>query len=288
MSQSTRKFGAIWQYEADSPQPVSLQPLADALARCGVALTDPRVMPATATAGNYDDFNNPQKFQEVMAQYQTEGITSVILAGLPYLEQYFSSGADTQQYHPEWIFPGTPTSDDWDPILRLFWPNADQRQSQLFGLTWGPRQVAYAASPAQSAVWDTDPGYVFPTSSNANATGFVRLSETYHELLLAASGIQMAGPTLTAQTFSDGLMRTTFPNPPSWQQEGRVGFPGVHYMTQDAAEWWWGETTPSVYQDQGPFAICYEQHGSRRTADTFSSAPDDYFTSPCDNGSRPP
>jgi hypothetical protein len=137
-------------------------------------------------------------------------------------------------------------------------------------------------------VWDTDPSYVFPTSSNASATNFLRFTEVYHEMLLAASGIQMAGPNLTPQTFSDGLMRTEFPNPPSWQQEGRVGFPGVHYMTQDASAWWWGETSPAVYQDEGAQALCYVDHGARYTAATFPTSTDQYFTAPCDNGSRPP
>jgi hypothetical protein len=288
MNTSKRKFGAVVQYDATTPVSMSLQPLRDALGRCGEQLADVDMEPLVNNNGSYPDGTNPQKFQEVMAKFQSEGITSVIVVGQPFIEQFFSAGADQQQYHPEWLFDSTMWSNDWDPILRLFWPNADQRASQLFGLSWGPRQVAYASSPAQWAVWDTDPSFTFPTSSTANATSMVRLSQAYHELLVAAAGIQMAGPKLTAQTFSDGLMRTQFPNPPSWQQEGTVGFPGVHYFTQDFVEWWWGESTPSVYTDEGAFSICYEAHGARRTAQTIQRGPDDYFTSACDNGSRPP
>jgi len=290
MNQSKRKFGSILEWDADGAQPMTDQPLKDALARCGVTLADSVLMPAQRNpGGGYADEENPQAFQQVMAKFQSEGITSVVLFGLPWLEQFFASGADSQQYHPEWIMPATMWGNDYDPIPRLFWPDSDQRANQLFGLSWGPRQVAYAASPAQWAVWDTDPSYVFPTASNSGATAFMHLELTYHELLLAAAGIQMAGPNLNPTTFEQGLERTQFPNPPSWQQEGAVGFPGVHYMTQDATVWWWSETAPSVYPDEGPSAMCYEQHGARYTGATFPRGPgDDYFTSACDSGSRPP
>jgi hypothetical protein len=287
MNQSMRKFGAILQYD-ESPVAMSLQPLEDTLARCGVTLADTKVLPEVRKSGSYPDTQNAQLFQSIMAEFQSKGITSVIMASPQYLEQNFSAAADTQQYHPEWLFPSTMWANDWDTFLRLFWPNSDQRASQLFGLTWGPRQVSYQSSPAQWAIWDTDPAYKFPTSSNATATNFARLSQTYHEMLMAAAGIQMAGPNLTAQSFSDGLMRTEFPNPPSWQQEGRVGFPGVHYMTQDAAVWWWGETAQSPYQDNGPLALCYENHGARFSGNDFPTSTDDFFVSACDNGSRPP
>lgn len=290
MNQSKRKFADILEWDADGAQPMTDQPFKDALARCGVTLADSVSMPAQRNpGGGYADETNPQAFQQVMAKFQSEGITSVVLFGLPWLEQFFSSGADSQQYHPEWIMPSTMWDNDFDSTLRLFWPNSDQRANQLFGLSWGPRQTAYAASPAQWAVWQGgDPSYVFPTSSNANAVEFQHLLLTYHELLLAAAGIQMAGPNLNPTTFEQGLERTEFPNPPSWQQEGRVGFPGVHYMTQDSTVWWWSETTPSVYPDEGPSAMCYEQHGARYTAGEFPHGPDDYFTSTCDSGSRPP
>src|SRR5207249_12173565 len=91
----------------------------------------------------------------------------------------------------------------------------------------------------------------------------------YRDLLLLASGIQMAGPNLTPGTFEAALQRTVFPNPPSPLFAGHVGFStGSHRQTIDAAEWWWSVNTVSPYKRPNG-TICYVDHGLRHSPDDW-------------------
>jgi hypothetical protein len=100
------------------------------------------------------------------------------------------------------------------------------------------------------------------------------------------SGIQMAGPNLTPETFRAGLQRTKFPNPDHPIMAGKVGFEGDFSMTNDAAEFWFSETDPGPYADNqaGP-TFCWVDGGRRHARGTWEGT-ERFFEGPCDSGNR--
>jgi hypothetical protein len=111
----------------------------------------------------------------------------------------------------------------------------------------------------------------------------------YRNLLLIASGIQMAGPDLTPKTFQQGLQRAIFPNPDTGIRAGHVGFAGgSHAMTVDAAEFWWSNTDPGPLPDESTGGTwCYVDHGARHSLADPWPAGDPFFREPCDSGDEP-
>jgi hypothetical protein len=106
----------------------------------------------------------------------------------------------------------------------------------------------------------------------------------YQNLLVLASGIQMAGPHLTPQTFQDGLFRTRFPNPgadgPPWYQ-ARVGFgPGNHSMVETEAPVWWSSSGQGTGEGN-PQTFCYVAQGRRYGIGEWPVGDLPFFKPPC-------
>jgi hypothetical protein len=109
----------------------------------------------------------------------------------------------------------------------------------------------------------------------------------YNELLLLASGIQMAGPKLTPETFAAGLRATKFPNPGAGRApfyQGTVGFgPRDVTMVDDFQEFWLDTrmTGAEVTQSNNlntSRAYCYVALGRRSLPNAFPG--DDAFYQP--------
>jgi hypothetical protein len=147
-----------------------------------------------------------------------------------------------------------------------------------------PRQIKSTNEPWWWAESEVHPG---ATNSGGDYPNWNNLLD-YHDLLLIASGLQMAGPHLTPTTFTRGLQKAAFPSPyPEPNMEGRVGFAGgSHAMTLDAAVWWWSNVDRSPYTDESTGAICYYQHGARFLSGRWQKidGPDPLFQGPCDSG----
>jgi hypothetical protein len=111
----------------------------------------------------------------------------------------------------------------------------------------------------------------------------VNVQAKYQQLLLLASGIQMAGPNLTPETFEKALHETQFPNPDLPIHEGSVGFPNRSYSwTMDAAEIWYDPATPSPFPELGPGTWCYVDGGIRRGPTEFRREdPERLLEGPC-------
>jgi hypothetical protein len=100
----------------------------------------------------------------------------------------------------------------------------------------------------------------------------------YQELLLLASGIQMAGPELTPNTFAEGLRATAFPNPgaagPPFYQ-ATVGFgPSDSTMIRDFVGFWLDTRTTSADVTRSKnlntyTANCYAESGRRWAWDAW-------------------
>jgi hypothetical protein len=106
--------------------------------------------------------------------------------------------------------------------------------------------------------------------------------EVYRDLLLIMSGLQMAGPHLTPQSFGAGLERAAFPNPDTPIFAGHVGFAGATYsMTIDGAEFWYSASDASPYTPSSGGAICYVGGGVRHSAGHWPQGGDPFFQEPC-------
>ena len=100
------------------------------------------------------------------------------------------------------------------------------------------------------------------------------------------SGIQMAGPNLTPETFRAGLQKTKFPNPDHPIMAGKVGFEGDFSMTNDGAEFWISSKDEGPYgPHQGP-TFCWVDGGKRHGRGTWPKSPETFYTGPCDAGRK--
>ena len=253
-----RKFGVIYEYSSAGFSRDTVSQLQAGLATCGSSLADAEYI---TDDGNTGAAGNPTYSTSAVTSLKTHGVTSVFCLCVPYAEQYISSAADQQVYFPEWLMSSYGAG-DVSENLRVFFPQQDQ-QAHVFGITFQPPQLPYAEEPVLWAVHEHDPTFKFNTSNDMEQNGLL----FYRSLLLIASGIQMAGPHLTAAGFQRALQATVFPNPTTPYNAGDVGFAGgFHSMTEDYAEYWWSATSLAPYADEGAGTLCYVDDGARRNA----------------------
>ncbi len=255
-----RKFGALVETGITSHTP-DTSPLNAELQRCGSGLAATEVMASSVT---------PDTHKNALIDLQSKGVTSIFCFCVVFSMQNDPAAAASQGYFPEWIM-STYGADDINLVIHDYWPS---QQNELMGVTFNPMQVPYADLPLVWAVHAVDPSYAFTNSLDVMA----RDNILYHSLLVLASGIQMAGPHLTAQSFQAGLWNTTFPNPPSPIMAGKVGFTGgSHAMTLDGAEMWYNPSAPSPMQDEGTGTWCYVGGGTRQTYDSWPRGGDPFY-----------
>jgi hypothetical protein len=271
-----RKLGAIVQNvlrDTDLP----MEPLERALAKCGETVLVERI-------STNDDVGlvSPERAQAAMLRMKTNDVTTVINFGILFVSQNMSSAADAQQYYPEWIFTSY-GGFDANLGIKAFWPQASQRLS-IFGVTINPLQRPWAQEPGFWAFQEVDPA-IDPIADVSEVQDFV---SQYRALLVVASGIQLAGPNLTPETFGAALQRTRFPYPADDPtRSGDVGFANDHSMTQGFTEFWWSEAgrSPVGYVSDGSTgAICYIDGGARRQLGQWPKGPGSFFELPCDSG----
>lgn len=264
-----RKLGLLTQ-EFDPF--IDTRPLKEQLQGCGVEL-------AYDFANQNIILSGPDAWQTQMGEMRTRGVTSVICLCFSLELLNIQTAATNQGYFPEWIV--TPYwNNHFASVMRLL------PQQNLFGITVLPRDVAVAHDAGMWAVKEVNPsGY--PSSWNTTDVRRNKLGNAYKNLLVLASGIQMAGPNLTPETFAEALEQTIFPNPDHPTEPGKVRFAGgVHSMVMDAAEWWWSQSAQSPYNDFGGSsgAWCYVDGGRRHQRGMWPTTPTQVFEQPCDSG----
>lgn len=182
-----------------------------------------------------------------MARMKLEGVTTIVYFA-PILSQVFATqAADQQQYNPEYYIGGT-CCNDAVIVNRA----ASQTQAdQFFGTS---NQFAWWNDDASTfeAVREADAGNgaePLPNEgSSGSATNNAALTGTiWWPLIQGFFGcLQMAGPTLTPETWREGCNR--YGTAGGYTQE--FGFPTRFFtperpfMIQDQTEWWWSTTTP--------------------------------------------
>ncbi|MHB8718504.1 MAG: hypothetical protein ACYDAC_06395 [Candidatus Dormibacteria bacterium] len=242
-------------------------------------------------SSGYTNFSpqNAAEGQQAAQQFKLDGVTTVVTIAHSEDTLVTMLGADNiKGYFPEWVL----TPDFYNTIYPLEnYPPQDQ-WAHAFGLDYMNRM-----EPAQNSTWywplvEEDPTY---TANPYIPERYYGIIFAYYQFLILASGIQMAGPDLTPQTFAQGLWTTHFPNPPSPINEGRVGFDNnSHTFVKDLTLYWYSASSQGAWGGQAA-ANCYVNGGIRYRAFTVpSNAADpplttqansygaDYFSGTCD------
>ena len=199
----------------------------------------------------------------VIAALKEANVTSVILAGDPVFPLFLTNEATAQEFFPEWVVMGYAFSD-----TAVFGRLYDQRQwSHAFGVTLLPtRQTDAVDELATVLTWQT---------------GQPPIAKTFRVLVQAAliffTGVHLAGPDLTPETFEAGLFR--FPadrptSPPyvhtSWGRHDI--WPGTDYNAgDDAAVIFWdtAATGPDEVGAEGTGMWRYALGGKRYMPDQW-------------------
>ncbi|MDQ1444186.1 MAG: hypothetical protein QOI20_650 [Acidimicrobiaceae bacterium] len=250
-----RRFGVL---RSTSSHPLDLSGLNAALRRCGIA--PPPVY----------DIHFKDDRDAVLRTYlsmKDAGITTLLLvANADDVTQWASKLPG--DFQPEWVVSGLAVPEQegqWNLVM----PSA--QHAGLFGAFTPNKLLAPADVPALWAYREDHPDDTAPDPSadRRNLAMSFGWTQEYRALLLLASGIQLAGPKLTPETFAQGLQRARFPNPgagtgPYYQ--ARVGFgPGDYTMSSGSAVVWWADSAPA-YGSQGVTrqgGWCYVQKGAR-------------------------
>jgi len=166
------------------------------------------------------------------AKLKADGITTVVLATDPLLPLLLTSRMSQQNYYPEWVVTGTALT-DLDVVGQFY----DQSQwKHAFGMSMLGEQQAQGASYAYAAAKSVDP----------NHEPIFGAELIYYFCYMVATGIQMAGPDLTPQSFAAGMRAYPGGTGPA----GTWGYPKGEYSPyRDAREIWWDPNGTSVFNN---------------------------------------
>jgi hypothetical protein len=221
----------------------------------------------------FDIATMPQKAVELVARFRTEGITTVVFLGDPIMPGHLMSAATEQGWFPEWVFTGTFLTD-----------------TNFFARGYDQAQMAHAFGVSQLAAPTTrdlqDPVRLYRWYHGGTDT--LPPARTQYPLLQFAarfvvSGIHMAGPDLTADTFARGLFRI----PPAGGgpttarlSYGNWGlFPATDYAgIDDASEIWWDPAAagPDEFGLDGTGLWRRAHDGRRFSGEDDAPAPDPF------------
>jgi hypothetical protein len=238
------------------------QSLKRAFDRCGVQLE-------LAEYGRDEAYNSA-----TVLDLQQAGVTTIV-----YVPWTGAGGQSTpmrqatlQQYFPEWVVAA------WEMELVAELGVNPEQTSHAYGVIGTNKLLAVNSRPAYRA--HHEGGGTTSQYTVRDADGM------YHDLLVLASGIQMAGPRLTPETMDAALHRTNFPNPgaaaaPAFQ--ATVGFINKSIMISDFGLFWYDEKHPfDVVDTYDGFSsnFCYVDRGGRWAPSAFPLQ-DRFFQGTC-------
>jgi hypothetical protein len=225
--------------------------------------------------------------QTDMAKFKADGISSIIFVGDPVTPVYFTSAASKQQYFPEWIQMGSALTD-----TAFFGRLYDQQQwRHNFGFSALGDRIPKTATDAYN---------LYNWQFNKTAPAASEYTTLYPTVWAFMLGVNLAGPTLTPQTFQCGMppytSKTTagqpcvgkdypgmfgYPvSPTNWQK--RVADPVIAFGTKlwawddynqsdDGTLIWWdpNATGPTETGVQGSGLFRYVNNGTRYMYGSF-------------------
>ena len=252
MSTEDRKFGLLWYETPDNAYRSGAEFFEKELKeKYGVTLAESRSFPS--------DYAQVQERARPLIQAMKQaGVTSIILAGDPISPALFTREATNQRYFPDWIITGSALTD-----TSIFARTFDQLQwDKAFGVSFlTARSPQEAGAAYKTHMWHHGRT---PTADNQYAV-------IYPGPLTLFTGIHLAGPNLTVQSWQNGL----FSYPPTGQ--GRVtsttvsfGNHGIWPFTDytsydDVTEIWWdpSATGEDEVGNFGPGLYRYVDGGKR-------------------------
>lgn len=183
----TRVFGAVHYDTPAGQQREAFRTFKSLLAERDIEL-------ASDTRYYLDLARAQENARTIIAKLKAAKVTSVIFYGDPLTPSYLTKEATAQDYRPEWII-GPSVYADTAVFGRIY----DQDQWQhAFGLSLIPARSTREASGAYK-LWTWQFGTPPPNNNYAVHQGPVSLLMT---------GINLAGPNLTPETFRDGMFRS--------------------------------------------------------------------------------
>ncbi len=267
-SPATRKFGVIYTRATDGSTP-DLGPLRAELKSCGVTLTE------VQEEATKDPQRNGVNAIVTMAN---AGVTSLMcFCSLLDTRGKYMQAATAQGYQPEWVLT-TYGANDLDNGFSGGNAPPDQT-GHIIGVGFRNKLLPKQDMPWYWALREADP------TQDPQGNTYYASNSRYYQLLLLASGIQLAGPKLTAASFQRGLQAARFPNPgaagPPYFQ-ARVGFGGSrHTMSVDATMFWYDPNRPGTIDPTVPGAICYVDRGRRFAPGQWVRSEPSFYTGPC-------
>ena len=224
-----RTFGLIYYDTNDHAYAEGEKFFEQELGRHGVTLVD--------RAGYvFDTASAQQTADTIMSKFKSEGITSVIFVGDPIYPAFYTQSASNQNYHPEWVVTGSALTD-----TTLFGRVYDKNQwNHAFGVSLlnarapktegDPYRLYKWQFPSQEPPAKSEYGVIFPT------------------IWITYTGIDLAGPKLTPESFRDGLF--SFPITPKnpgvtapRESYGRQLWSWDDYnLIDDSTQIWWDNT----------------------------------------------
>jgi len=274
-----RSFGLVYTTYPDSSS-IDLHYLLDGLQSCGITVASKDVLPVEyvpTNSGSDVGFQqrsttSTQQAEQAVAQLGGDGISTVLFMTHSSDSIQVMQAADSASYHPEWMTGYFDYNTAWNPEGPN--PPADQ-WDHAFGFDYQNKLVAPPLNPWYQAVMAENSTYSWPYAP-LRYNGWY----CYEMELLLASGLQMAGPHLTPQTFQQGLWNTHFPNPPSPYFEGTVGFDHDHTWIKDRPLVWYSAESTGPWGQSGVW--CYVNQGRRYTDATLPGGYP-YFSGSCES-----
>lgn len=195
LQETERSFGLVYYETPDGAYQAGVDFFEERLAEHGVELT-------TSIAFMVDG-NREEQAQAIMTRMKADGVTSVIIATDPLMPQQLTGQATNQDYWPEWIIVGAAATDNSN-LARLY----DQEQwANAFGLSYllPPLDAQYEQQEGNFVSWHLG-------EELSNYPAFFSWQRLF-------TGVHLAGPELTPETFRDGM----FSFEPVWGHQTQYG-----------------------------------------------------------------
>ncbi|MGI8662616.1 MAG: hypothetical protein ACR2LQ_05320 [Acidimicrobiales bacterium] len=170
----------------------------------------------------------------LVPKLQSQGITTIVCGCDPIFPVFLSGAAARAGYFPEFINIGV-ALDDFDLVGQLWQPDFVKHS---FGIS---PLGDDASKPSTQSI-----GYAAYKSVRQDEPAF-SVDLIYYQMYMFATGIQMAGPTLTPDSFEAGM----FAYPKKLGPAGLWGYgPGDYTPQDDVREIYWDPNTVSQYNSK--------------------------------------
>jgi hypothetical protein len=255
MRTEDRVYALAYYDNLDGDYQEVTEALEDGLAEQGIDL-------ATSLRFELDLPRMQETVRSMVAQLEEAGVTTVIFSGDPLTPDAMTAEATAQDYYPEWILAQSVLAD-----TALFGRTFEQDQwINGFGIGLPP-----ARGEEETGDWYRVYDWAYGTAPPNNTYNILAPA-----LVTIFSGIHLAGPELTPETFRDGLFR----NPPTGGGPTSVQVSrGDHGVwpeldlggVDDATIIWWDPDAEGVDEtgNEGVGLYRYANGGERYTLGEF-------------------